>query len=151
MIKPYNPEKILIEKDETEDGDKIEGGNKIEGGTKNHENESESEGGLRAGYSAYDLIDEKPISTDYIGGGIIYPDSLKEKLKELQVPLGLVTRFTPNRINLIKQNGGDNMLDNDLFNKLEREIFVENTGGKTRKNKDTEEKSSKNTQRNRKQ
>jgi hypothetical protein len=143
MIKPYNPEKILIEKDETEDGDKIEGG------SNNHENDSDLEGGLRAGYSAYDLIDEKPVSSEYIGGGIIYPDALKEKLKELQVPLGLVTRFTPNRINLIKQNGGTEMLDNSIFDKLEKEIFMENTGGKTRKNKDLEP--LKKTQRNKKQ
>lgn len=144
MSKPYNPEKILIEKDE-------DNKEEIEGGGKNPEEKDEEKNIIRAGYSAYDLIDEKPLSNNFIGGGIIYPDSLKEKLKELQVPLGLVTRFTPNRISLIKQNGGTEMLDNSIFNKLEKEIFVENTGGKTRKNKDEEEKSSKKTQRNKKQ
>jgi hypothetical protein len=139
MSKPYNPEKILIERDDEE----------IEGGGNNQEDKDEEV--FRAGYSAYDLIDEKPLSNDFIGGGIIYPDSLKEKLKELQVPLGLVTRFTPNRISLIKQNGGTEMLDNSIFNKLEKEIFVENTGSRTRKNRDEEEKSLKKTQRNKKQ
>ena len=118
MSKPYDPEKFLIGQRDV-DGDDDDGDLM-----------------MRGGYSAYELIDEKYIKDIGIQGGgsaaIVFPDSLKEKLKELQVPLGLVTRFTPNRINLVKQSGGD-IIDADLYNKLETAVIIERSDRGTRK------------------
>lgn len=100
---------------------------------------------IKGGYSAYELL--KTIENDYKpslieGGGIdtnsiAVSDGLKEKLKDLHIPVGLVTKHYRPIVGGYYTHDVDTPIAKNIIESLESQVFVSkhsNGGSKTKKN-----------------
>ena len=111
----------------------------------------------KAGYSAAKLLENvsnRDSNGMYGGGDGHVNESLLERIKDLQVPIGLVSRrYVPS--GKCEENDYVTVLDKHIFDNLETMIFKGNGKGKGKGSKDTRKnlngKDSKRTRKNRKE
>jgi hypothetical protein len=106
----------------------------------------------KAGYSAAKLLENvsnKGLNAMY-GGGVQTHESLLERIKDLHVPIGLVSRrYTPS--GKCEETDYVTVLDKHIFDNLETMIFKGNGKGSKDTRKNLNGKDSKRTRKNRKE
>ena len=101
--------------------------------TSHFNNEYEEKHESKGGYSVAKLLERRGGGSHagQIGGGVGSSESFMSRIKDLYIPLGLVTRHYPNPINKINETTKGKCVSEDIMTKLEDLIY---------KNKSTESK-----------
>lgn len=95
---------------------------------------------IKGGYSAYELLkvlEQEKRPNIITGGGVsdlVVPDGLKERIKDLHIPVGLVTKHYYPIVGGSYTHDVDMSIPKHIIEQLEANVFVGNkTGGKTKK------------------